>query len=127
MELTPARRFDRWRALPFKLSPSGKHGPGFRPGTQGAFSGNPERPALARGAGAPAHLRGVTFPTAPRHTLHPADKVLVELAREHPRQVTVICLGPLTTLGNVAVAAVALAVLGFAVLELVGLRRLREA
>ena len=39
--------------------------------------------------------------------------------------IAVIELGPLTTLGNVAVAAVALAVLGFAVLELVGLRRLR--
>ena len=36
-------------------------------------------------------------------------------------------LGPLTALGNVAVAAVALAVLGFAMLEIVGLRRLREA
>ena len=41
--------------------------------------------------------------------------------------IAVIELGPLTTLGNVAVAAVALAVLGFAVLEIVGLRRLREA
>ena len=36
-------------------------------------------------------------------------------------------LGPLTALGNVAVAAVALAVLAFAMLEIVGLRRLREA
>ena len=36
-------------------------------------------------------------------------------------------LGPLTTLGNIAVAAVALAVLGFAMLEIVGLHRLREA
>jgi len=41
--------------------------------------------------------------------------------------IAVIELGPLTTLGNVAVAAVALAVLGFAVLEIVGLRRVREA
>jgi hypothetical protein len=41
--------------------------------------------------------------------------------------IAVIELGPLTTLGNVAVAAVALAALGFAVLEIVGLRRLREA
>ena len=41
--------------------------------------------------------------------------------------VALIELGGLTTLGIVAVAAVALAVLGFAVLELVGLRRLREA
>lgn len=35
--------------------------------------------------------------------------------------------GPLTTLGNVLVAAVALGVLLFAVLEAIGLRRLREA
>jgi hypothetical protein len=41
--------------------------------------------------------------------------------------IAVIELGPLTTLGNVAVAAVALAVLGFAVLEIVGRRRVREA
>lgn len=48
----------------------------------------------------PGGLGGVSFPTATRHTLHPADKVLVELVREHPRQVTVICLGPLTTLAT---------------------------
>src|SRR5579885_1090302 len=48
----------------------------------------------------PGGLGGVTFPTATRHTLHPADKVLVELAHEHPRQVTVVCLGPLTTLAT---------------------------
>ena len=38
-----------------------------------------------------------------------------------------IVFGPLTALGNVAVAAVALAVLGFTLLEIVGLRRLSEA
>jgi inosine-uridine nucleoside N-ribohydrolase len=48
----------------------------------------------------PGGLGGVTFPTATRHTLHPADKVLVELAHENPRQVTVVCLGPLTTLAT---------------------------
>ena len=48
----------------------------------------------------PGGLGGVTFPTATRHTLHPADKVLVELAHEYPRQVTVINLGPLTTLAT---------------------------
>jgi hypothetical protein len=40
--------------------------------------------------------------------------------------IAVIEFGPLTTLGNVAVAAVALAVVGFAVLEILGLRRLQE-
>lgn len=48
----------------------------------------------------PGGLGGVTFPSATRHTLHPADKVLCELAHEHPRQVTVVNLGPLTTLAT---------------------------
>jgi inosine-uridine nucleoside N-ribohydrolase len=48
----------------------------------------------------PGGLGGATFPTATRHTLHPADKVLVELAHEHPREVTLVCLGPLTTLAT---------------------------
>ncbi|AMV28395.1 Non-specific ribonucleoside hydrolase RihC [Gemmata sp. SH-PL17] len=48
----------------------------------------------------PGGLGGVTFPSATRHTLHPADKILCELAHEHPRQITVINLGPLTTLAT---------------------------
>jgi hypothetical protein len=39
----------------------------------------------------------------------------------------VVVDGPLTLIGNVAVAAVAAAVLGFVVLEILGLRRVREA
>src|SRR5688572_25455 len=48
----------------------------------------------------PGGLGGINFPTATRHTLHPADKILCELVREHPRQASVICLGPLTTLAT---------------------------
>ncbi|MBX9622380.1 MAG: nucleoside hydrolase [Gemmataceae bacterium] len=48
----------------------------------------------------PGGLGGATFPSATRHALHPADKVLVELAHEHPRGVTLVCLGPLTTLAT---------------------------
>jgi inosine-uridine nucleoside N-ribohydrolase len=48
----------------------------------------------------PGGLGGVSFPCATRHTLHPADKILCELAHEHPREVTVINLGPLTTLAT---------------------------
>ncbi|MFO0823190.1 MAG: nucleoside hydrolase [Gemmataceae bacterium] len=48
----------------------------------------------------PGGLGGVTFPAATRHTLHPADKVLCELAHENPRQITVVNLGPLTTLAT---------------------------
>jgi inosine-uridine nucleoside N-ribohydrolase len=48
----------------------------------------------------PGGLGGVSFPSATRHTLHPADKILCELAHEHPRQVTLVNLGPLTTLAT---------------------------
>lgn len=41
--------------------------------------------------------------------------------------VALVVAGPLTLLGNVAVMAVALAVLVFGLLEAEGLRRLREA
>ena len=41
--------------------------------------------------------------------------------------IVVLAAGPLTLLGNLAVAAVAAAVLGFAALEVAGLRRLRAA
>jgi inosine-uridine nucleoside N-ribohydrolase len=48
----------------------------------------------------PGGLGGVSFPSATRHTLHPADKILCELVHEHPRQVTLVNLGPLTTLAT---------------------------
>ena len=48
----------------------------------------------------PGGLGGASFPTATRHTLHPADKILCELAHEFPRQVSVVNLGPLTTLAT---------------------------
>jgi len=37
------------------------------------------------------------FPASTRHQQHPADKVLIELVRENPRDVSVLCLGPVTT------------------------------
>lgn len=46
----------------------------------------------------PGGLGGITFPCATRHTLHPADRVLCDLAHEFPRQVSLLNLGPLTTL-----------------------------
>ena len=48
----------------------------------------------------PGGLGGASFPTVARHSLHPADKVLCELVREYPREVSLICLGPLTTLAT---------------------------
>jgi inosine-uridine nucleoside N-ribohydrolase len=54
--------------------------------------------------GTPLHgadgLGNTQFPARTRHQLHPADKVLCELVREHPREATVICLGPSTTVAR---------------------------
>ena len=42
-------------------------------------------------------LGNTNFPARSRHQQHPADKVLIELVRENPREVSVLCLGPVTT------------------------------
>ncbi len=46
----------------------------------------------------PQGFGDLAFEAAPRNPPPPADKVLIELIREHPREVTVICLGPCSTL-----------------------------
>lgn len=46
----------------------------------------------------PDGLGGLNLPILERHQALPADKVLTELIREHPRAVTILCLGPATTL-----------------------------
>lgn len=48
----------------------------------------------------PDGLGGINLPITERHQNLPADKVLCELAREYPREVSVICLGPATTLAR---------------------------
>ncbi len=45
-------------------------------------------------------LGNCNFVARVRHQLHPADKALVELIREHPREVTVVALGPTTALAR---------------------------
>lgn len=45
-------------------------------------------------------LGNCQFPARTRHQLHPADKVLVELVREHAREVSVVCLGPALTVAR---------------------------
>jgi inosine-uridine nucleoside N-ribohydrolase len=45
-------------------------------------------------------LGGLDLPITEKHQPHPADKVLSELVHAHPREVTVICLGPVTTLAS---------------------------
>jgi inosine-uridine nucleoside N-ribohydrolase len=42
-------------------------------------------------------LGNINLPARTRHQLHPADKVLVELVKENPREVAVVCLGPSST------------------------------
>jgi inosine-uridine nucleoside N-ribohydrolase len=44
----------------------------------------------------PGGLGGVDFPYAELHHLHSSDKVICDLVRMHPREVTVILMGPAT-------------------------------
>ena len=48
----------------------------------------------------PDGLGGLDLPVTERHSQQPADKVLSELVREHPRELTVVCLSPVTTLAR---------------------------
>lgn len=44
----------------------------------------------------PNGLGGVDFPCAPLHHLPASEKLLADLVRQYPHEVTLICLGPLT-------------------------------
>jgi inosine-uridine nucleoside N-ribohydrolase len=48
----------------------------------------------------PGGLGGVEFPCAQLHHQHSSDKLLIDLVRQHPGEVTVICLAPLTALAR---------------------------
>lgn len=48
----------------------------------------------------PEGLGNATFPCARLHHPHPSDKVVVDLVRQYPKEVTVVCLGPLTVLAR---------------------------
>jgi inosine-uridine nucleoside N-ribohydrolase len=54
----------------------------------------------ARRLHGPNGLGHVTFPCARLHHPHPSDKLLVDLVRQDPKQVTVAVLGPLTVLAR---------------------------
>lgn len=45
-------------------------------------------------------LGGTSFPCAKLHHQHSSDKLLIDVIRQYPRDVTVICLGPLTALAR---------------------------
>jgi inosine-uridine nucleoside N-ribohydrolase len=48
----------------------------------------------------PGGLGGTTFPCAQLHHQHSSDKLVSDLVRQYPREVTVIALGPLTVLAR---------------------------
>jgi inosine-uridine nucleoside N-ribohydrolase len=48
----------------------------------------------------PNGLGGVDYPCAQLHHLHPSDKLIGDLVRQHPKEVTVVTLGPLTVLAR---------------------------
>ena len=57
-----------------------------------------EYAADGTGLHGPNGLGGVDFPVLERHSQPAAEKVVAELIREHPHEVSVIVLGPCTTL-----------------------------
>lgn len=48
----------------------------------------------------PGGLGGVEFPCARLHHTHTSDKLLIDLVRQNPREVTIVTLGPLTALAR---------------------------
>jgi inosine-uridine nucleoside N-ribohydrolase len=42
----------------------------------------------------PGGLGGVSFPCSELHRPHPADKLLVDMVNQNPKDVTVVCMGP---------------------------------
>jgi inosine-uridine nucleoside N-ribohydrolase len=48
----------------------------------------------------PNGLGGLSFPCAELHHTHPSDKVIIDLVRQHPKEVTLIVMGPLTVLAR---------------------------
>jgi inosine-uridine nucleoside N-ribohydrolase len=45
-------------------------------------------------------LGGLDFPCAELHHAHPSDKLVVDLVRQHPKEVTLIAMGPLTVVAR---------------------------
>jgi inosine-uridine nucleoside N-ribohydrolase len=48
----------------------------------------------------PSGLGNAVFPCAALHRLHASDKLLLDLVRQQPHEVTIICLGPLTAVAR---------------------------
>jgi inosine-uridine nucleoside N-ribohydrolase len=48
----------------------------------------------------PGGLGGIEFPCAQLHHPHPADKLIIDLVRQNPKQVTLLVMGPATVLAR---------------------------
>jgi inosine-uridine nucleoside N-ribohydrolase len=48
----------------------------------------------------PSGLGDVSFPCAQLHHQHSSDKLVIDLVRQNPKDVTIVCLGPLTVLAR---------------------------
>jgi inosine-uridine nucleoside N-ribohydrolase len=48
----------------------------------------------------PGGLGGIDFPCAQLHHPHPADKLIIDMLRQHPKQVTLLVMGPTTVLAR---------------------------
>jgi inosine-uridine nucleoside N-ribohydrolase len=48
----------------------------------------------------PGGLGGVNFPCAQLHHPHPSDKLIIDLVRQYPKEITLVTLGPLTVLAR---------------------------
>lgn len=48
----------------------------------------------------PDGLGGTNFPCAKLHHAHPSDKLIIDLVRQHPKEVTLVVLGPLTVVAR---------------------------
>ena len=48
----------------------------------------------------PGGLGGVDFPCARLHHPHPSEKLITDLVRQHPREVTILLLGPATVMAR---------------------------
>jgi inosine-uridine nucleoside N-ribohydrolase len=48
----------------------------------------------------PGGLGGVSFPCSELHHPHPADKLIVDMVNQHPKEVTLVCMGPATVLAR---------------------------
>jgi inosine-uridine nucleoside N-ribohydrolase len=48
----------------------------------------------------PGGLGGVEFPCAELHHPHQSDKLIVDLVRQHPKEISIVVMGPLTVLAR---------------------------